>query len=64
MANKTASGVVNLGKPGSSRLSRRSLVKSAINGSRLGHELPYALFKGALDEQIRGGPLGTTLVAE
>src|SRR6202035_2405959 len=30
MANKTASGVVNPGKPGSSRLTRRSLVNGAI----------------------------------
>src|SRR6202051_3080408 len=30
MANKPASGVVNRGNPGSSRLTRRSLVKGAI----------------------------------
>ena len=31
---------------------------------RLCHELPYALIKGALDEEIRAVAFGTTFVAE
>jgi hypothetical protein len=33
-------------------------------GGRLGHELPNALVKGAVDEQIGAGDCGATFVVE
>jgi hypothetical protein len=40
-----------------------NLVKVACSG-RLGHELPNALVKGAVDEQIRAGNFRATFVVE
>jgi hypothetical protein len=34
------------------------------HGRRLGHELPYAIIKGAVDERIGTAVLGMTLVAK
>jgi hypothetical protein len=46
------------------RLWRSMYFVQVAHGRRLGHELPDALIKGAVDEGIGTTALGTTLVAE